>query len=403
MNTQKLTFTNKSGEKLVARLELPLDQAPIAYALFAHCFTCNKNLTAVRNISRAMTANGFGVLRFDFTGLGESDGDFADTNFSSNISDLVAAAKYMEDELEAPCLLIGHSLGGAAVIFAGKEIPSVQAIATIGAPSSPDHVQHLFQSSVEEIETRGVADLLIGGRPFTIKKQFIEDISGKNMAETVKSLKKALLIMHSPQDTTVGIANAAEIYGAAFHPKSFVSLDGADHLLSNGKDSEYVGQVIATWASRYIQLPPQRVLSSSNKVVVQIGSEGFTTDIKAGKHTFRADEPISVGGKDYGPSPYDFLMASLGACTAMTMRMYADQKKWPIEEINVHLDHKKDYATDSSDCENSKAKVDVIDRYIEIKGDLDASQRERMMKIADKCPVHRTLHGTIEVRTSAKS
>ena len=402
MNTQKLTFSNSTGEKLVARLELPLDQAPIAYALFAHCFTCNKNLAAVRNISKALTSNGFGVLRFDFTGLGESDGDFADTNFSSNISDLVTAAKFMEDELEAPCMLIGHSLGGAAVIFAGKEIPSVQAIATIGAPSSPDHVQHLFQSSVSEIEKSGVADLLIGGRPFTIKKQFIDDISGKNMAERVRGLKKALLIMHSPQDTTVGIENAGEIYSAAFHPKSFVSLDGADHLLSNGKDSEYVGEVIATWASRYIKLPPRKILSSSNKVMVQIGGEGFTTEIKAGKHTLRADEPTSVGGKDYGPSPYDLLMASLGACTAMTMRMYADHKKWKIDEINVHMDHKKDYAADSSDAENSKAKVDIIDRFIEIVGDIDDSQRGRMMKIADKCPVHRTLHGVVEVRTSEK-
>jgi alpha/beta superfamily hydrolase len=252
MTFQKINFTNSKGQQLSARLDFPTDQKPGAYVIFAHCFTCNKNLTAVRTISNALTHNGFGVLRFDFTGLGESEGDFADTNFSSNIQDLIAASAYLEQEFEAPKLLIGHSLGGAAVIFAAKAIPSILAVATIGAPSSPQHVQHLIQSDVEEIKTSGVAKIMIGGRTFSIKKQFLDDINSKDLATTIRNFKKALLVMHSPQDKTVGIENAAEIYGAAMHPKSFISLDGADHLLSNKDDSFYAGNLIAHWVSRYI-------------------------------------------------------------------------------------------------------------------------------------------------------
>lgn len=402
MSSEKRIFQNSKGEKLVARLELPIDQRPKAYALFAHCFTCNKNLNAVWNISRALTAEGFGVLRFDFTGLGESEGDFAETNFSSNIQDLVAAAQYMDQELAGPVLLIGHSLGGAAVIFAGKEIPSVQAIATIGAPSSPDHVGHLFQSSLPEIEEKGAAKLEIGGRQFTIKKQFIEDISAKNMDETLRTLRKPLLILHSPQDTIVGIKNAARIYTAAFHPKSFISLDGADHLLTDQRDSHYAGQVIASWASRYLSLPEKPTLASQNAVVAQIGSEGFFTEIMAGNHSLHADEPVNVGGTGLGPGPYDLLLAALGACTAMTMRMYADRKNWSVEEIRVHLDHKKDYASDCADCEKPQAKIDHIDKFIEIKGDLDDAQRDRLIQIAGSCPVHKSLHSEVEIRTQLK-
>ena len=401
MPSKRLFFENADGEKLAARLELPAHQDPEAYAIFAHCFTCNKNLTAVRNISRALTQKGFGVLRFDFTGLGESEGDFEDTNFSSNIQDLVAAIQFMERELEAPKLLVGHSLGGAAVIFAAKLMPSIEAVATIGAPSAPQHVQHLFKSSIDEIETTGLAKLLIGGRSFTIKKQFIDDISGKNMPKTVKALRKPLLIMHSPQDTTVGIENAGEIYAAAMHPKSFVSLNGADHLLSDKEDSLYVGDMISSWASRYIDFPEKKVLKSTKSVMVHLGAEGFTTDVVAGKHTFIADEPESVGGNDYGPSPYDLLLASLGTCTAMTLRMYAQRKQWDLTEVNVHLNHSKQYAEDCSDCNNPKAMIDLIEREIELKGDLDAKQRNRLMEIADRCPVHRTLHNRIEVETKA--
>ena len=399
MASNKIIFKNQDGEDLSARLALPIDQEPTAFAVFAHCFTCNKNLTAIRNISHALTRHGFGVLRFDFTGLGESEGDFADTDFSSNIQDLVAAAKYLEQEYEAPKLLIGHSLGGAAVIYAAKELESVQAVATIGAPSSPAHLQHILKSSLEEIESSGVAVVEIGGRPFKIKKQFLDDISQHQMPETLKTLGKALLIMHSPQDRTVGIENAGEIYTAATHPKSFISLDGADHLLSNKEDSIYAGEMIASWASKYIQKTEKEELSPIRKVMVRIGTDKYTTEVKVGKHNLLADEPASVGGKDLGPTPYDLLMAAVGTCTAITLRMYADRKQWPVESIDVHLDHMKIHTSDCEDCDNPSARIDHIEKSIEIKGDLDEKQKERMLMIADKCPVHRTIQGEVKIST----
>lgn len=402
MAVNKIVFQNADGYQLSARLELPLDQKPHAFAIFAHCFTCNKNLNAVRNISRALTQNGFAVLRFDFSGLGESEGEFADTNFSSNVQDLIAAANYLEKEYEAPKLIIGHSLGGAAAIFAAKELSTIEAVATIGAPSSPVHVQHLFQSSLDEIEANQQAEVNIGGRSFNIKKQFVDDLTAQNMAEVVKSLRKPILILHSPQDTTVGVENAGEIYGAAMHPKSFVSLDGADHLLSNKADSIYSGNMIASWAARYIKPSEKVLLKKEKQVTVRIGDEGFTTDVKAGRHQFRADEPISVGGNDYGPNPYELLLSSLGACTVMTLRMYADRKKWPLEEVIVHLSHGKDYVTDCESCEEGGAKIDVIEKLIEIKGDLDEKQRQRLLQIADKCPVHKTLHSEVQVHSVLK-
>jgi putative redox protein len=400
MSSHKISFQNKSGYQLAARLELPIDQKAHAYVIFAHCFTCNKNLNAVRNISRALTQNGFGVLRFDFSGLGESEGDFADTNFSSNVDDLIAAAAYLEKEYEAPKLLVGHSLGGAAVLFAAGELPSVEAVATIGAPSSPIHVKHLFQSSLEEIESNQYAEVNIGGRPFRIKKQFVDDLYAQNMADRVKALRKPVLILHSPQDTTVGINNAAEIYGAAMHPKSFVSLDGADHLLSNKADSVYAGNMIAGWATRYLPQEEAPVIKKEKQVTAQIGAEGFTTEILAGPHSLRADEPIRVGGNDYGPTPYDLLLSSLGACTAMTLRMYADRKKWPLEEVTVHLSHSKTHANDCESCDQSQSKIDLIEKKIRIKGDLDEKQRQRLLEIADKCPVHKTLHNEIKITSS---
>lgn len=399
MATTKFNFQNSSGEKLAARVELPLNQHPKSWALFAHCFTCNKNLTAVRNISRALTQHGFGVVRFDFTGLGESEGDFSDTNFSSNIQDLITAAEAMADEFGAPELLVGHSLGGAAVFFAGKAIESVQAIATIGAPSSPDHVKHLFESWVDEIVEEEHAEVKIEGRPFTVKKQFLEDIESKNMATCLNTLRKPLLLLHSPQDDTVGIANAGEIYSHAMHPKSFISLDGADHLLSKKEDSQYAGNVIAGWAQRYIDPTQDDKPLGRAQAVAQIGIDKFTTDIQMGKHAIRADEPIEMGGNDFGPSPYDLLLASLGACTSMTMKMYAERKGWAIDEITVHLDHDKDYVKDCEECEQPSSKIDIITRKIEIKADLDDSQLARLRDIADKCPVHRTLHSDVSVNT----
>jgi len=403
MTTQTFTFRNSTGISLSGRLDVPFDQAPSAYALFAHCFTCNKDFNAVRSISKALTQKGFGVLRFDFTGLGESQGEFADTNFSSNVADLLEAAKAMEVANMTPQLLIGHSLGGAASLFAANALPAVKAIATIGTPFSPKHVSHLFQNHLDEIESNQQAEVNIGGRTLTIRKQFLDDIKEKSLASFLPTLNKALLILHSPQDKIVEIRNATQLYKLARHPKSFVSLDGADHLLRKRNDSRYVGNLIASWAARYVPMPKKAILRTNQQVVVQIGATGFTTEIKAGNHSFRADEPLSVGGDDYGPSPYDLLLASLGSCTAMTLRMYADRKKWAIEDITIHLNHKKIHQQDCENCQDMGAKVDLIERYITVKGTIKEEQKTKLLSIADKCPVHKTLRGRAQVTTFFKT
>ncbi|MEE9118507.1 MAG: bifunctional alpha/beta hydrolase/OsmC family protein [Calditrichia bacterium] len=404
MNVNSIFFENKEGQKLSARLELPADRKPQNFALFAHCFTCNKNFSAIRNISRALTSKGFGVLRFDFTGLGESEGNFADTNFSGNIEDLIAAAEFLDKNHMAPALLVGHSLGGAAVIYAGSLLDSVRAVATIGAPGDPEHLKHLFTSLQDDFESSGFANVSIGGRIFKIKKQFIDDLEARDMSEVLKKSKNALLVAHSPQDNIVGIDHASKIFKAARHPKSFVSLDNADHLLSNREDSLYIGGVIAQWAQRYINIPDEKKPETELQVVASLpDSEKFTTQIKAGKHFLVADEPESIGGNNFGPSPYELVSSALAACTAMTIRMYADRKEWPIEEVNVHIKHSKIHADDCNTCESSNAsKIDKFLRVIEIKGDLDASQRKRLMEIADKCPVHRSLHSEIQIESIIK-
>lgn len=400
MNLQKVEFQNKEGQTLVGRLELPVDRHPHNFAIFAHCFTCNKNLAAVKNIGRALTSNGFGVLRFDFTGLGESEGDFEDTNFSGNVEDLIAAADHLSKTKKPPTLLIGHSLGGAAVLFAAADIPSIKAVATIGAPSNPVHVKHLFKSNLKEIEASGKAKVNLSGRDFTIKKQFLDDLESKSLPETAKQLRKALLILHSPQDGTVGIKNAEEIYVAAHHPKSFVSLDGADHLLMNKRDSIYAGEVIAGWAKRYVELPDEEQLKTKHQVVASLDKEdGFTTAMKAGNHYMVADEPTSYGGNDFGPSPYELVSAGLSACTAMTVQMYVKRKGWPMENIEVHTSYGKSHAQDCEDCETDSAKIDTFHREIKLIGNLDEKQTNRILQIADKCPVHKTLHSKTQVIT----
>ena len=401
MNIQKINFTNTEGQQLVGRLELPINQHPHNFAIFAHCFTCNKNLSAVKNITRELTSNGFGVLRFDFTGLGESEGDFENTNFSGNVDDLISASNYLKENYTAPTLLIGHSLGGAAVIFAASTIDSVKAVATIGAPSNPKHVEHLIKSSVDEIKATGKANVSIGGRPFTIKKQFLDDIETKSLPNVAKNLRKALLVMHSPQDTTVGIENAEEIYVAARHPKSFVSLDGADHLLMRKEDSIYVGNVIASWAKRYISIPKTDTISTTHQAVASLDAEdGFTTQMTVGSHTMMADEPTSFGGNDFGPSPYEFVSAGLSACTAMTVQMYVKRKGWDLQNIEVHTSHTKVAKQVVENGEQKEIKVDTFNREIKLKGNLDEKQIQRMLQIADKCPVHKTLHSDIDVVTT---
>ena len=401
MNLEKITFINQDGVALVGRIELPADQQPHNFAIFAHCFTCTKNLSAVRNISRSLTSAGFGVLRFDFTGLGESEGDFADTNFSGNVEDLIAAATYLETNHQAPALLVGHSLGGAAVVFAAAQLDSVKAVATVGAPSNPKHVQHLLRSSLDEIEHSGKATVNLSGRDFTIKKHFLEDLNSHSMPEIVKTMDKALLVMHSPQDLTVSIKNAEEIYVAAHHPKSFVSLDGADHLLLNKADSLYAGTVIAGWASRYVEVPAVEKLSSSSDVVASLSQDaGYTTQLKLGNHYMIADEPESIGGNDFGPTPYDLLSAALSSCTAITVQMYVRRKGWDLKNIEVHTNYSKQHAEDCEHCDEDSAKIDTFIRDIKLEGDLDVKQIKRILQIADKCPVHRTLHNETQVVTN---
>ncbi|GJM29600.1 MAG: osmotically inducible protein C [Cyclobacteriaceae bacterium] len=402
MKQERLKIVNKEGHELSAYLRLPVDGITRTLAIFAHCFTCNKNLSAIRNISHALTQQKIGVLSFDFTGLGESEGDFSDTNFSSNISDLIAAADYLEQHYQPAQIIIGHSLGGAAVIQAAAKIPGIKAVATIGAPADVPHVTHLFKQGLQEIKETGQAEVNIGGRPFTIKRQFIDDLEQNPAGEILKNLRKALLIMHSPQDRIVGIENAAKIYKQAFHPKSFITLDGSDHLLSEKKDSLYAGKMIASWASRYIDAPESTELLLESQVLTRTGSNSLLTDILTGKHHLLADEPESVGGTNMGPTPYDYLLAALGACTGMTLRMYADRKKWTLEEIKVNLKHEKRHADDCEDCENPKSRLDHIDKEIELTGDLDQQQRERLLEISGRCPVHRTLESEIIINSQLK-
>jgi len=404
LKSSRITFPNGRGQQLAARLEWPVNRSPVAFAVFAHCFTCSSSLTAVRNISRELNLAGYGVLRFDFTGLGRSEGNFVDTNFTTNISDLVAAAEWLAEEHRSPSLLVGHSLGGAAVLCAAGMIDSVTAVATIGAPFAPDHVSAHFAEDLDEIEREGEATVDIGGRPFRIAKQFLADLEDQRLVDHIKDLDVALLFLHSPQDRTVNIEEAAKLYGAARHPKSFVSLDGADHLLSDGKDAHYAGQVIAGWSTRYLPptlAPAAPPLKSDKEVAVRLGEAGFTTEVMVRRHHLTADEPEKVGGNDYGPGPYELVSAGLGACTAMTVQMYARRKKWPLEDIEVHLNHRKDYAEDMAAAADDKpVKIDVFDRTIILRGNLTDEQRARLLEIADRCPVHRTLHENVEVRTT---
>jgi putative redox protein len=406
MQFKNLEFKNNDGQTLSARLDFPVDGKPVAYALFAHCFTCSKNIKAIAHISRALTREGLAVLRFDFTGLGESEGDFADTNFSSNVDDLILAADFLKSNYQAPQILIGHSFGGAAVLQAASRIPSSTAVVTIGAPSDPQHVTHALGSATASIQKEGQADVTLAGRTFTLKKQFLDDLDFVNMADTLKNLDRALLILHSPIDETVGIENAAQIFQAARHPKSFVSLDTADHLLTRSADSLYAGSVIAAWARKYVSASPKeepKTVEEKNQVITRIGRSGYVTDIMAAGHGLVADEPVSMGGTDRGPAPFDLLMAGLGTCKAMTLRMYSDRKQWPLEAVTVKLNHKKIDAADCETCQTKEGQLDQFDCEIDLSGELDDQQKQRLLQIADRCPVHRTLHSEIIVNSKLKS
>ncbi len=405
MQFQRLNFKNAEGKSLAARLDMPADEKPACYAIFAHCFTCTKNFNAVVNINRALTREGIAVLRFDFTGIGESEGDFSETNFSTNVSDLISAAEFLARNFEAPKLLVGHSLGGAAVLQAAARIPSASALATIAAPANLNNLAAFIGNTREEILTRGEAVVDLAGRPFTIKKQFLDDLEGERMEETIHNLRKPLLIMHSPRDNIVSIDNAARIFLAAKHPKSFISLDNADHLLSDRADSLYAGSVLAAWAGKYLgtsDKPEEQRDLTDNRVIVRGGRKGFQTEIIANGHRLIADEPIAVGGADTGPNPYDYLVAALGACTSMTLRVYADRRQWPLEAITIRLKHEKIHEQDCENCESEDRVIDQIDREIELSGPLDETQKRKLLEIANKCPVHRTLQSKITVRSYLK-
>jgi putative redox protein len=373
--------------------------------LFAHCFTCSKDIAAASRVSRALAARGVAVVRFDFTGLGNSEGDFANTDFSSNVADLICAVDHMRDALEAPAILIGHSLGGAAVLSAAGDVPEARAVVTIGAPAEPGHVSHLFKDNIEEIEGKGYAVVNLSGRTFTISRQFLDDIATQDLGERIGTMQKALLIFHAPADDIVHIDSARRIFEAARHPKSFVSLDSADHLLTRKQDSQYVAETIAAWASRYIPASEEadenvaRPKLKSGEVLVRETDGKFGQDVFTDTHHVLADEPTRHGGRDTGPDPYEFLLAALGTCMSMTVRMYSSHKELPLEKVSVRLSHSRIHAEDCEHCETKDGKIDRIDSELVLDGDLTAEQRQRMLEISNKCPVHRTLHSEIDVQT----
>ena len=402
----KIEFEGALGHRLAARLDAPAGR-PRAYALFAHCFTCGKDIKAAARIAEALMYAGYAVLRFDFTGLGKSEGEFANTNFSSNVADLIAAADYMRAELEAPHILIGHSLGGSAVIHAARQIEEVRAVATIGAPFDVSHVEENFADKREEILETGEAEVKLAGRPFKIQRQFIDDLAKQNMAEQLDKLRKALLVLHSPIDNMVGIENAGEIFSHAKHPKSYISLDNADHLLTRPKDAAYAANTIAAWATRYLpehEDDDSESLENYSVIVRNSTQDRLQQNIRAGQHTLVADEPTGMGGDDTGPDPYKLLNSALGACTAMTLQIYAQHKELPLEGVEVYINHDKIHAEDCQKCETSSGKLDQFTRHIVIHGDdLNNEQRKRLIEIADKCPVHKTLTGEVTIETAEKA
>jgi putative redox protein len=393
--TTRTEFEGSQG-KLAAALELP-SGAPRAFALFAHCFSCSKDIKAARDIARALRAQGFAVLRFDFTGLGASEGDFANTNFSSNVEDLVRAADFLRREFEAPSIIIGHSLGGAAAIVAATAIPEAKGVAVIAAPAEAAHVLAHIEEARAEIEEKGEAHVELSGRPFTIRKQFIEDLEQARVTEAAAALRKPLLILHSPLDQVVGIENAAKIFAAAKHPKSFVSLDHADHLLRNTEDGQYAATIIAAWAGRYIDAVPAQPAAHAGGAgeefrggarAVSIADKRFAVALSIDGYPFVIDADREDGGDGLGPNPTRTVEGALAACAAITMRMYAERKKWPLAKVSV--------AVRRAAGEDAHAAT-MLEKLVSIDGDLDQAQRDRIKEIGDRCPVHRLLSAGVKI------
>ncbi|NGP52012.1 bifunctional alpha/beta hydrolase/OsmC family protein [Thioalkalivibrio sp. XN8] len=393
----KLRFENRHGIQLTGTLELPPGGEWRATALFAHCFTCSRNIRAARDVTRALARAGFAVLRFDFTGLGESEGEFADTSFASNLDDLEDAARWLAGHYAPPQLLVGHSLGGTAVLAVAERLESVRAVATLGAPASPEHVLRQFGSGLEQIEEEGSAEVELAGRSFRVRRDFVADARRHPLGERLARLRRALLVLHSPVDAVVPVGEAQKIFVAAKHPKSFVSLDDADHLLSRSEHSTYAGNVIAAWAARFLELPAPEPAPGAR--VRGLTADGFLGSVQAGPHALVTDEPADKGGRDLGPDPYQFLAAALGSCTVMTLNMYARHKKLPVTRVSCEVTHRRVHAEDCADCEQRDGHIHELSRVIAIEGELEPAQRERMLQIADRCPVHRTLEGEIKIRS----
>jgi uncharacterized OsmC-like protein/alpha/beta superfamily hydrolase len=399
MQSLKLSFANGRGQRLAANLDLPLAAAPKTYALLAHCFTCSRNLRAIVRISRVLAQAGIAVLRFDFTGLGESEGDFSATQFSSNVADVVAAARFLENNYGAPGLLIGHSLGGTAVLAAAAQIPASKAVAVIAAPDEPTDIFRHFAEARDALERTGHTEISVAGKTYRLNRGWLDDLSGARMEKVIRDLSRALLILHAPGDEVVDVDNASRIYRAARHPKSYISLDDADHLLTTDADADYAGRLIAAWADRYLPVAAAPVVTATRQreVAVHIGRDRYHTDILAGGHALSADEPRSQDGSDGPPSPYELLLAALGSCVAITLRMYADRKHWPLDAVQLRLCHEKIHAGDCEDCEKKTGRIDHIDMDLDLHGPLDAAQRRRLMEIADKCPVHKTMLEEVKI------
>lgn len=402
MKHKKLKINNRKGLKLHGQLELPANQKPSHYAIFAHCFTCSSSLNAVKYLSRALTQDGFAVLRFDFTGLGNSEGEFSESHFSANIEDLLDVHHYMSQYYKAPSLLVGHSLGGAAVLVAASKLDSVKAVATVGAPATVGHVKHLFSHAIKDIKEKGRIKVNIGGRPFEIDENFINEFDTIDLPQIVADLRKPLLIMHSPFDKIVGIENAKQLYLNAHHPKSFVSLDDADHLLSKEKDSRYVGDIIGTWARRYFSVEENTMLALQGEQVVgylNLAEDNFTTRIQTKKHSLIADEPTDIGGDDFGPTPYEYLNAAIAACTTMTLKMYAERKQWDLQEVYVYLSHSRKHSDDLKMDLDQPKYLDHINKKLKFVGNLDEDQKNKLKDIASRCPVHKTVASEVIFET----